>query len=348
MAEKPTNKAKINNTNLNKSKEIEFVSTASEKIVNNEKINQDQKNIDNKNNLNKNGISSALLADFIAKKLFFITVIIPLIITGAIFIILFINSWGFFKKVSLFEFITKTEWSPFMDNPKYGVLALVSGTLLTTVVAATISIPLGVISAIYIAEYAGQKIRKCIKLFLETVSGIPSIVYGYYAITWITPMIQRIFPQTDLLNGLSGGIAVGIMILPFVTSLSEESLSAVPKSLREASFALGSTKLETTLKVVLPTAFSGIAAAFLLAISRAIGETMVVTVASGSTPNFRINPFGSMQTMTSFIVQVTRGDNPQSDISFNSLFAVGLLLFIVTFTINIISHRIFRRQRKRN
>jgi phosphate transport system permease protein len=287
-------------------------------------------------------------ADKIAKTVFLTFALISVLVTVGIVYSLFSNSIGFFKEVSLKEFFTGTAWYPLFSPPDFGVLPLVAGTFIITSIAAIIAVPIGLFSAIYLSEYANSKVRKVVKPLLEVLAGIPSIVYGYFALTWITPILQNTFPnaEVEIFNALSGGIAVGIMIIPLVSSLSEDALRAVPNSLREGALALGSTKMETSVKVVAPAAISGIIASFVLAISRAIGETMIVTIASGAKPNFTINPFEAVQSMTSYIVQASQGDNPHGTIGFFALFAVGLLLFLITFVMNIISHYLVKKYRE--
>ena len=286
------------------------------------------------------------LTNALAHRVLLIFAIFSILTTIAIVVSLFSNSLGFFSKVSVKEFITGKTWTPLFHEPKFGVLPLVAGTLLITVGAAFISIPVGLCSAIYLSEYANPKVRKVLKPALEILAGIPSIVYGYFALTSITPVLQRLIPSTQIFNALSGSIAVGIMTIPLVSSLSEDALRAVPDSLRHGSYALGSTKMETSLKVVVPAAISGISASFVLAISRAIGETMIVTIASGARPQFTFNPLESVQTMTAFIVQASQGDNPHGTVGFYALFAVGLLLFLITLVMNIFSHLIVTKYRR--
>jgi len=285
------------------------------------------------------------LSDTIAKNIFLFCAMISIFTTIGIVLSLIIDSSGFFQKVSLKEFLTGTEWTPLFADPRFGVLPLVAGTAIITVTSALISLPIGLLTAIYLSEYAPPRARAFIKPFIEILAGIPSIVYGFFALTWITPIIQKVFPQTEIFNALSGGIAVGIMTIPLVCSLSEDALRAVPDSLRQGALALGATKMETSLGVVVKAAISGISASFVLAVSRAIGETMIVTIAAGARPNFTLNPLQSVQTMTAFIVQVSQGDNPQGSVGFYSLFAVGLLLFVITLGLNILSHKIVQKYR---
>ena len=286
------------------------------------------------------------LANTTAKNIFLFFALISVFTTIGIILSLFINSTGFFSKVSIAEFLTGTQWTPLFSDPHFGILPLVTGTLIITAGAAVISIPVGLCSAIYLSEFAKPKIRKVLKPFLEVLAGIPSIVYGYFALTAITPLLQSLIPQTEIFNAASGSIAIGIMTIPLVSSLSEDALRAVPDSLRHGALALGSTKLETSLRVVVPAAISGISASFVLAVSRAIGETMIVTIASGARPNFTLNPLESVQTMTAFIVQASQGDNPHGTTGFYALFAVGLVLFLITLIMNIISHSIVQKYRK--
>jgi phosphate transport system permease protein len=250
------------------------------------------------------------------------------------------------ETVTLQEFFTKTEWNPQIG--KFGIWALVNSTLMTSAVAVVVALPLGPSVAIYLSEYASDKARNTLKPFLEVLAGIPTVVYGYFALTFMTPLLRLIFgvEKVEIYNTASAGIVIGVLILPLVSSMSEDALSAVPRSLREAAYALGATKLETAVKVVLPAAFSGIAAAFIIAISRAIGETMIVAIAAGAGPNFTFNPFKAAETMTGHIVRISGGDLSYDSIDYNSIFAIGLLLFIMTLSLNIISQRIVRRFRE--
>ena len=259
---------------------------------------------------------------------------------------------AFFQEVSVRDFFTDTQWTPQFADKHYGVLPLFSGTFLIAGIAALIALPVGLASALYLSEYASPRARNIIKPVLEILAGIPTVVYGYFALVFVTPYLLRPLFQ-DLLgfevgvfNAASAGIVVGIMILPMVSSLSEDALRAVPRGLREASYALGSTKFDVSVKVVLPAASSGIVASFLLAISRAVGETMAVTVAAGLTPSLTLNPFHSVQTMTSFIVNVSLGDTPAGTIVYQSLYAIALTLFCITLTMNILSQVVLRRFRE--
>jgi phosphate transport system permease protein len=249
-------------------------------------------------------------------------------------------------EVNLVEFITSTRWQP--QILEFGIMPLVNATLMTTTFAMLISIPLGLSVAIYLSEYASPKARKFIKPILEILAGIPTIVYGYFALAFMTPLLRSIFGRdiVDIYNTASAGIVMGILILPLVSSMSEDALSAVPRSLREAAYALGATRLETSIKIVLPAAISGIAAAIIVGISRAIGETMIVAIAAGAGPNLTLNPFRAAETMTGHIVRISGGDLSYDSIDYNSIFAIGLVLFFMTLTLNIISQRIVRRFRE--
>ncbi len=250
------------------------------------------------------------------------------------------------RRIQLWAFLTGTRWEPQIGH--FGVLPLVNATLIVSLIAMTVALPLGLAIAIYLSEYAPRKVRDVLKPMLEVLAGIPTVVYGYFALTFVTPLLRRIFGAdvVQIYNMASAGIVIGILIIPLVSSMSEDALRAVPDSLRQASYGLGATKLETALKVVLPAALSGIAAAFILAISRAIGETMIVAIAAGAGPNFTFNPFQSAETMTGHIVRISGGDLSYDSIDYTSIFAIGLLLFLITLTLNIISQRVVRRFRE--
>lgn len=290
--------------------------------------------------------SKSDLTGRIVKTIFFLCAFLSVITTIGIIITLFQEAFLFFREVSIIEFFTGTRWTPLFASKRFGVLPLVNGTILIAFGAMVIAIPLGLLSAIYLGEYANDRTRRVLKPVLEVLAGIPTVVYGYFALLFITPIIKLIFPQTQVFNALSASIVMGFMILPMVASLSEDALSAVPQSLRQAAYALGATKLEVSIGVVVPAALSGIAAAFILAVSRAIGETMIVAIAAGQQPKMTLNFLESIETMTAYIVQVSLGDTPQQSIAYKTIFAVGLLLFVMTFIMNIISHWITRRYRE--
>jgi len=272
--------------------------------------------------------------------------IVSIVTTAAIVILLVSESLNFFENVSPSEFFFGTTWTPLFEPSSYGVLPLVWGTLIVTIGAAVIAIPTGLASAIYLSEYASDRVRRIIKPVLELLAGIPTVVYGYFALTFVTPSLKTFFPDIQVFNALSAAIVVGIMILPMIATLSDNALKAVPVSLRQGAYALGATSYEVTTRVVVPAGLSGVMASFLLAISRAIGETMAVTLAAGQTPNLSLSMFESIQTMTAYIVQVSLGDTPTGGIAYQTLFAVATLLFSITLVINIVSQLILNRFRE--
>lgn len=268
---------------------------------------------------------------------------ISVLTTLGIAAVLIIESIPFFQEVALSEFFGDTRWTPQFAEKHFGIWALLSGTLLVTVISAVVALPVGLASAIFISEYAAKWVRKILKPGLELLAGVPTVVYGYFALTFVTPILQTFIPGLGVYNALSAGIVVGIMIIPMVASLSEDALQAVPDSLGGAAYALGATKYEAVMRVKVPAAFGGIMASFILAVSRAIGETMIVTLAAGASPKTTLDPTQAIQTMTAFIVQVSKGDTPQGTIVYQSIFAVGLVLFIITLAMNIMANRITRR-----
>jgi phosphate transport system permease protein len=253
---------------------------------------------------------------------------------------------AFFAHVSPLEFITETRWTPNFTEQHFGIAPLLAGSLLVAAGSAVIAIPVGLLTAIFLSEYAPGRLRKILKPVLEILAGIPTVVYGYFALTFITPLIRTILPGTDVYNAASAAIVVGIMVIPMVSSLSEDALRAVPATLREGAYALGATRLEVSTRVVVPAALSGVFASFILALSRAIGETMAVTIAAGNLANLTLNPLESIQTMTAFIVQVSLGDTPQGSIVYRSLFAVGMTLFVITLSMNVLSQWVLSRFRE--
>lgn len=273
---------------------------------------------------------------------------ISILTTIGIVVVLGRESLRFFANpdVNLVEFFTSTKWQPVIKD--FGIWPLVNATLMTTTFAMLVALPLGLGVAIYLSEYASPRARSVLKPILEVLAGIPTVVYGYFALTFMTPLLRSIFGAgvVEIYNTASAGLVMGILILPLVTSMSEDALSAVPQSLRQAAYGLGATKLETAVKIVVPAALSGITAAFVVALSRAFGETMIVAVAAGAGPNFTLNPFEAAETMTGHIVRISGGDLSYDSIDYNSIFAIGLLLFLMTFTLNIISRRIVRRFRE--
>jgi phosphate transport system permease protein len=260
--------------------------------------------------------------------------------------VLLYESSTFFSGVSLVEFLTGTRWAPILEPQSFGVLPLVCGTFLVAAGAALVAIPLGVGSGLFLAEYASHGLRAWLKPVLEILAGVPTVVYGYFALTFVTPVLQRFFPEVQVFNAASASIVVGVMILPMVASLCDDAFAAVPGSLRQAGHAVGATKAEVSARIVFPAALSGVIASFVLAISRAIGETMAVTLAAGATPKITANPAESIQTMTAYIVQVSLGDTPAGSIEFQSIFAVGMLLFVMTLVLNVVSNVALRRFRE--
>ena len=273
--------------------------------------------------------------------------LLSVLTTLGIAAVLVYESVGFFQEVGFAQFLLDTEWTPQFADKSFGIWPLVSGTLLVTVISALVAMPLGVASAIYISAYAPSAVRTWLKPSLELLAGVPTVVYGYFALTFVTPLLQTFMPELGVFNALSAGIVVGIMVIPMVASLSEDAIQAVPQSLWEGAYALGATKLEVVTRVVVPSAFSGIVASFILALSRAIGETMIVTLAAGVTPKLTLDPTESIQTMTAFIVQMGKGDVAQYTIEYKALFAVGLVLFLITLSMNIFANRIVARYQER-
>jgi phosphate transport system permease protein len=267
-------------------------------------------------------------------------------ITLGIVGILVIESATFFQHVPLSDFLTDTLWTPLFAVPRYGILPLVAGTLITTIVALTVAVPVGSIIAIYLSEFAPALVRDILKPILELLSAVPTVVYGYFALLFVTPLLKSLIPGLTPSNMLSAGIVMGIMIIPYVSSLSEDAMRAVPMSLREGAYALGANRTITSLRVVFPAAFSGIAASYVLAISRAIGETMIVAIAAGMQPNLTWNPMEQGQTITAYIVQVSLGDLPHGSIGYQSIFAAGLTLFLMTLVFNILGHALRKRFRE--
>lgn len=267
-------------------------------------------------------------------------------ITLAIVFILFYESLAFFEHVSIFEFLTSTQWSPLFENPQYGILPLVTGTLVTSAVALLVAVPIGSIIAIYLSEFAPHKVREVVKPFLELLASVPTVVFGYFALMVVTPLLQGFMPELPGFNMLGPGIVIGIMIIPYIASLSEDAMRAVPMAMREGSYAMGATRFQTAIRVVSPAAISGIIAAYILAMSRAIGETMVVAIAAGQQPNFTFDPTEAAATITAYIVQVAMGDLPHGSIGYQSIFAAGLVLFLMTLVFNILGHMARQRFRE--
>lgn len=266
--------------------------------------------------------------------------------TFAIVGVLLYESLSFFKTVSVVEFFTATEWTPLFEDAHYGIMPLVSGTLTTSAIALAVAVPIGTITAIFLSEFASHKARETVKPILELLVGVPTVVFGYFALFFVTPLLQSIYPDLPSFNMLSAGIVMGVMIIPYIASLSEDAMRAVPMSMREGSYAMGATRFQTAIKVVAPAATSGIVAAYILAVSRAVGETMVVAVAAGQQPTLTFNPLEGAATITAYIVQVAMGDLPHGSIGYQSIFAAGLVLMVMTLSFNIIGHWIRKKYRE--
>ncbi len=264
--------------------------------------------------------------------------LITIFTTVGIIVVLTVEGVHFFKEVSIIEFLTDTEWTPLFTVKRFGILPLLSGTFLTSFIAIAVALPMGLIIAIFLSEYAPRKLREYVKPSLELLAAVPTVVYGFFALMIVTPFLQKIFPGMSGFNSLSSGIVMGIMILPIVSSLSEDALRSVPKALREASFGTGATRFQTSMKVVVPAASSGIVVSVILAISRAVGETMIVAIAAGQQPRLTLNPLVPVETLTTYIVQVSLGDVPQDSLEYRTIFAAGITLFVFTFALNNISH----------
>jgi phosphate transport system permease protein len=280
------------------------------------------------------------------ETLLFLAASSSVLVTTAIMIILLWESATFFANVSVLDFLTDTMWTPLFENPRYGILPLLCGTLLSTAVALFVAVPFGIVIAIYLSEFAPHSVREVVKPFLEILGGVPTVVYGYFALLTVTPLLQTIIPSLPGFNILSAGIVIGIMIIPYISSLSEDAMRAVPNGLREASLATGATRLQTAVRVVVPAAVSGIVAAVVLAISRAVGETMVVAIAAGQQPNLTLDPTQPAATITAYIVQVALGDLPHGSIGYQSIFAAGLVLLLITLLFNVIAHVMRTRYRE--
>ncbi|MFZ4506268.1 MAG: phosphate ABC transporter permease subunit PstC [Fimbriimonas sp.] len=294
------------------------------------------------------GVPTTKLSERFIRGICLVSALLSIVTTFGIIFVLFSEAIKFFTdpRISIVEFFTGTQWSPTYADAKFGILPLISGTLLITFGGALIALPLGLLSAIYLSEYAQPNVRNILKPILEILAGIPTVVYGYFALFSVTPFLRQFMPKLEVYNALSGCIVVGVMILPLVSSLCEDALSAVPRALREGAYALGSTKFEVTLKIVVPAALSGVMAAFILAISRAVGETMAVTLAAGATPNMGWDPTKSIQTMTAYIVQISKGDTPAGTLAYLTIFSVGATLFVMTFLLNILAARLVKRYRQ--
>jgi phosphate transport system permease protein len=287
------------------------------------------------------------LKELAIEKTLFSSALITIAVTIGIILVLAIEAFRFFKEVSLFDFLTDSQWTPLFTDKHYGILPLLSGTLLTSLIAILVALPIGLTISIYLSEYAPKSFRKSIKPLLELLAAIPTVVYGFFALIVVTPFLQEIIPNLSGFNSLSAGFVMGIMIIPFISSISEDALYAVPKTLREASYGMGATKLQTAFKVVVPAASSGIIVSIILAVSRAIGETMIVAVAAGQQPRLTLDPTVPVETITAYIVQVSLGDVQHGSIEYRTIFAAGITLFVFTFLLNTLSYRIRKKYQEK-
>ena len=287
-----------------------------------------------------------LAAEFLIERTLFLCAAGSIVVTAGIIFVLVFETVAFLREVSLVEFLFGTEWTPLFYEKHFGVLPLVSGTLLVSGIAMVVALPAGLLTAIYLSEYAPAAFRRIVRPILEVLAGVPTVVYGYFALLFVTPLLQNVVPGLAAFNALSPGIVMGIMILPTVSSLSEDALRSVPDGLREGAYALGATRMQASLRVVVPAAFSGISAAAVLAVSRAIGETMIVVIAAGQQPRLTLDPREQVETMTAYIVQVSLGDTPTGTIEYRTIFAVGMLLFVSTFILNLVSNSLRERFRE--
>lgn len=283
----------------------------------------------------------------IVKGGFALSGFLTVLVTAGIIWVLFSESFSFFQVVSIYEFLTDTEWTPLFTQKHFGILPLLTGTFLTSLIAILVAVPVGLTIAIYISEYAPDKYRSTIKPLLEVLAAVPTVVYGYFALTVVTPFLQSFIPGLGGFNALSAGLVMGIMIIPMISSLSEDALYAIPKSLREAAYGMGSTRLQASMKVTIPSASSGIIVSIILAIGRAIGETMIVAVAAGQQPILTLDPRDSVETITAYIVQVSLGDVPHDSIEYKTIFAAGITLFILTFLLNTVSFWIRKKYQEK-
>jgi phosphate transport system permease protein len=274
--------------------------------------------------------------------------VLSILTTAAILTVLAVETISFFSEVSLGQFFADSQWTPLFADKHFGIWPLLAGTLLTSAIAISVALPFGLLAAIYLSEFAPERVRGLVKPALEVLAGVPTIIYGYFALVFVTPLLQRVLPGLAGFNALSPGLVMGVMIIPMISSLSEDALHAVPTSLKEGASALGASKLATIFRVTIPAAFSGIAASVILAVSRAIGETMVVAIAAGQQPRLTLDPRVPVETMTAYIVQISLGDTPTGTIEYATIFVVGAALFLMTFGMNFISHRLARRFRDKS
>jgi len=287
------------------------------------------------------------IRELIIEKSLFSSALITILVTIGIIVVLSIEAVSFFREVSIVDFFTDTQWTPLFTEKHFGILPLLSGTLLTSFIAIAVALPIGLSISIYLSEYAPKSFRRTVKPLLELLAAVPTVVYGFFALIVVTPFLQEIIPNLSGFNSLSAGIVMGIMIIPYISSISEDALHAVPSSLREASFGMGATKLQTAFKVIVPAASSGIIVSIILAISRAIGETMIVAIAAGQQPRLTLDPTVPVETITAYIVQVSLGDVQHGSLEYRTIFAAGITLFAFTFLLNTLSYRIRKKYQEK-
>lgn len=283
------------------------------------------------------------IKEMLIERLLLCCSLLSVLTTVGIIYILLSESIGFFKEVRFVDFLTDTQWTPMFTNKHFGILPLLCGTLVTTVIALSVAVPVGLISAVYLSEYATIKTRHVIKPLLEILAAVPTVVYGYFALLFVTPILKKFIPGLGGFNALSAGLVMGVMIIPLVSSLSEDAMHAVPMGLREGAYALGAHKIQVAFRIVFPAALSGITAAVILAVSRAIGETMIVAIAAGQQPKFTLNPLVPIETITAYIVQISLGDTPHGTLEYKTIFVCGMTLFVLTFILNVFSFKLKRR-----
>ena len=305
---------------------------------------QDQFERENRRSLEKQAGED--IQEKIIAALLFCCTLVSIVTTFGIVFIIFRVTFEFFQKVSFADFFLDTQWTPLFAEKHFGIWPLINGTLLTTTIAMLVAIPLGLSSAIYLSEYASPKIAGILRPSVELLAGVPTVVFGYFALLFVTPVLRNFLPL-EIFNALSAGLLTGIMVMPTVASISIDSLQSVPRSLREGAYAMGVTKLEVITKIIFPAALSGIAASIILGISRAVGETMIVVIAAGQQPRLSINPFQTVETMTAYMAQISGGDSPRGSVNYNTLYAVGAVLFLITLTLNIVSHWISNRYKEK-
>ncbi len=286
------------------------------------------------------------IQEWVIERLLMFCSLLSIFTTAGIIWVLLSESIGFFKEVPLSSFLFDTQWTPLFTQKHYGIWPLLGGTFLTTLIAVAVAVPVGLISAVFLSEYASSKVRHTVKPLLEILAAVPTVVYGYFALMFVTPLLKILIPSISGFNALSAGLVMGIMIIPLVSSLSEDAMHAVPMGLREGAYALGSRKIQVAFKIVFPAALSGITAAIILAVSRAVGETMIVAIAAGQQPRFSLDPLTPIETITAYIVQVSLGDTPHGTLEYQTIFVCGMTLFIMTFLLNIISFRLKKKFRE--